>query len=95
MVTPFHLSVFCYRRWVLSTERLVNGKRVYPLFQRKMVTREHQEHNKHLNRAVSNDWGLYTFVQMLRYSAIRSLQTIAIRGTSGKEIFDNYLSDVG
>ncbi len=34
MVTPFHLSVFCYRRWVLSTERLLNGKRFYPLLQR-------------------------------------------------------------
>lgn len=34
MVTPFHLSVFCYRRWVLSTERLANGERFYPLFQR-------------------------------------------------------------
>ncbi len=34
-------------------------------------------------------------IEMLTYSAIRSLQTVAIRGTSGKEIFDNYLSDVG
>ncbi len=34
MVTPFHLSVFCYRRWVLSTEHLLNGKRLYPLLQR-------------------------------------------------------------
>ncbi len=34
MVTPFHLSVFCYRRWVLSTERLLNGERICPLFQR-------------------------------------------------------------
>jgi putative transposase len=35
------------------------------------------------------------FIDMLTYSAIRSLQTVAIRETSGKEIFDNYLSDVG
>ncbi len=62
---------------------------------RQMVMKEHKERNKHLNRAVFNDWGLYTFTEMLKYSAIRSLQTIAIRGTSGKEIFDNYLSDVG
>jgi putative transposase len=34
-------------------------------------------------------------IEMLTYSAIRSLQTVTIRGTSGKEIFDNYLSDVG
>ena len=33
--------------------------------------------------------------ELLSYSAIRSLQTVAIREMSGKEIFDNYLSDVG
>jgi putative transposase len=65
------------------------------LSQRQMVMKEHQEHNKALNRAVYNDWGLYAFVQVLTYSAIRSLQTVTIRGTSGKEISDNYLSDVG
>jgi putative transposase len=32
-----------------------------------MVMKEHQERNKHLNRAVFNDWGLYTFTQMLTY----------------------------
>lgn len=37
------------------------------LSQRQMVMREHQERNKHLNRAVFNDWGLYTFTQMLIY----------------------------
>jgi putative transposase len=37
------------------------------LSQRQMVTKEHMERNKHLNRAVFNDWGLYTFVQMLTY----------------------------
>jgi len=37
------------------------------LSQRQMVTREHVERNKHLNRAVYNEWGLYTFMQMLRY----------------------------
>jgi putative transposase len=31
------------------------------------VMREHKERNKHLNRLVFNDWGLYTFVQMLTY----------------------------
>jgi hypothetical protein len=60
-----------------------------------MVMKKHAERNKYLNRAVFNEWGLYTFVQMLTYSAIRSLQTVVIRGTSGKENFDNYLSDVG
>jgi putative transposase len=32
-----------------------------------MVMREHKERNKHLNRAVYNDWGLYAFLQMLLY----------------------------
>src|SRR5262249_17789564 len=33
------------------------------LSQRQMVMKEHAEHNKHFNRAVFNDWGLYGFVQ--------------------------------
>lgn len=37
------------------------------LSQRQMVMKEHQVRNKRLNRAVFNDWGLYTFVQMLTY----------------------------
>lgn len=37
------------------------------LSQRQMVTKVNQERNKHLNRAVFNEWGLYTFVQMLSY----------------------------
>ena len=45
---------------------------VYPtvvgdLSQRQMVMKEQTERNKHLNRAVYNDWGLYSFTQMLRY----------------------------
>jgi IS605 OrfB family transposase len=40
------------------------------LSQRQMVMREHAEHNKHLNRAVFNDWGLYSFVQMLVYKCL-------------------------
>ncbi|MBV9691980.1 MAG: transposase [Ktedonobacteraceae bacterium] len=40
------------------------------LSQRQMVTKEHRERNKHLNRAVFNEWGLYTFVQMLRYKCV-------------------------
>src|SRR6266487_1875029 len=39
------------------------------LSQRQMVTKEHQEKNRHRNRAVYNDWGVYGFVQMLVYSA--------------------------
>jgi putative transposase len=37
------------------------------LSQRQMVMKEHEARNKHLNRSVFNDWGLYTFTQMLTY----------------------------
>jgi putative transposase len=37
------------------------------LSQRQMVTKQHVERNKHLNRAVYNEWGFYTFMQMLAY----------------------------
>ncbi len=37
------------------------------LSQRQMVTKEHQARNKHLNRAVFNEWGLYSFIEMLKY----------------------------
>jgi putative transposase len=37
------------------------------LSQKQMVMKEHKEHNKQLNRAVYNDWGLYTFICMLQY----------------------------
>ncbi|HEY4036248.1 MAG TPA: transposase [Ktedonobacteraceae bacterium] len=37
------------------------------LSQRQMVTKAHHEKNKYRNRAVYNDWGLYTFIEMLTY----------------------------
>jgi putative transposase len=40
------------------------------LSQRQMVMRARKERNKHLNRAVFNDWGLYTFIQMLLYKCV-------------------------
>ncbi len=40
------------------------------LSQRQMVMKQHQERNKHLNRAVFNDWGLYTFLEMLKYKCV-------------------------
>ena len=40
------------------------------LSQRQMVTKEHAERKKHLNRAVYNDWLLYTFIQMLVYKCV-------------------------
>ena len=35
-----------------------------------MVMKEHTEHQKALHRAVYNDWGLYSFVQMLAYKCL-------------------------
>jgi putative transposase len=55
------------------------------LSQRQMVTKAHQERNKHLNRAVFNDWGLYTFIQMLTYKCQlygKDLQFLDERNTS-------------
>jgi len=46
---------------------------------------EHQERNKYLNRSVYNDWGLYAFMQMLIYSAIRSLETATSGGRAAKK----------
>jgi putative transposase len=40
------------------------------LSQRQMVTNKHHEKNKYRNRAVYNDWGLYTFIQMLTYKCL-------------------------
>lgn len=40
------------------------------LSQRQMVMKKHKEHNKQLNRAIFNDWMLYTFVQMLVYKCV-------------------------
>jgi putative transposase len=55
------------------------------LSQRQMVMKEHVERNKHLNRSVFNDWGCYTFVQMLVYKCLlygKDLQIISERDTS-------------
>ena len=55
------------------------------LSQRQMVMKEHQERNKHLHRAVFNDWGLYTFIQMLTYKCPlygKDLQFLDERNTS-------------
>lgn len=55
------------------------------LSQRQMVMKQHQERNKHLNRAVFNEWGLYTFMQMLTYKCQlygKDLQFLDERNTS-------------
>ena len=43
-----------------------------------MVMKEHTEHLKGLHRAVYNDWGLYTFVQMLRYKCLLAGKTLEL-----------------
>ncbi|HEV8194898.1 MAG TPA: transposase [Ktedonobacterales bacterium] len=58
------------------------------LSQRQMVTKAHkahQEKNRHLHRAVFNDWGLYGFVRMLEYKcphAGKKLEIIEERHTT-------------
>jgi putative transposase len=55
------------------------------LSQRQMVMKQHQERNKHLNRSVFNDWGLYLFLQMLTYKCQlhgKDLQFLDERNTS-------------
>ena len=39
------------------------------LSSRQMVTKQHVDRNKSLNRAVYNEWGVYTFTQMLEYKS--------------------------
>lgn len=54
------------------------------LSQRQMVMK-HQDRKKHLNRAVFNDWGVYTFIQMLTYKCQlygKDLQFLDERNTS-------------
>ncbi|HLI91023.1 MAG TPA: transposase [Ktedonobacteraceae bacterium] len=55
----------------LIAHRLVESTVVIgELSQRQMVMNKHAERNKHLNRAIYNDWGLYGFVQMLLYKCL-------------------------
>jgi putative transposase len=48
------------------------------LSQRQMVTSAHQEKNRHRNRAVYNEWGLYSFMQMLVYKCVRYGKVLVI-----------------
>ncbi|GHO67357.1 hypothetical protein KSC_062490 [Ktedonobacter sp. SOSP1-52] len=55
------------------------------LSQRQMVTKQHVERNKHLNRAVYNEWGLYAFLEMLKYKCVlygKELHFLDERNTS-------------
>ena len=70
----------------LIAHRLVESTVVIgDLSQRQMVTKVHQEKNRHLHRAVFNDWGLYSFVRMLEYKcqhAGKKLELIDERHTT-------------
>jgi putative transposase len=70
----------------LIAHRLVESTVVIgDLSQRQMVTKAHQEKNRFRNRAVFNDWGLYSFVRMLDYKcqhAGKRLERIDERYTS-------------
>jgi putative transposase len=61
----------------LISHRLVESTVVIGgLSQRQMVTKEHTKHQKALHRAVYNDWGLYSFVQMLAYKCVLAGKTL-------------------
>jgi IS605 OrfB family transposase len=64
--TP-HSATMLQKRPTNRVERTVV---IGDLSQRQMVLKEHRERNKHLNRAVFNDWLLYTFVQTLVYKCM-------------------------
>jgi putative transposase len=56
----------------LMASRLVESTVVIgDLSQRQMAMKAHQEKNRHRNRAVFNDWGLYRLTQMLEYKCLR------------------------
>ena len=70
---------------LIATKLVERTVVVGDLSQRQMVIKEHQERNKSLNRSVYNDWGLYTFLQMLSYKcqlAGKDLQIVDERNTS-------------
>ncbi|MBE3558840.1 MAG: IS200/IS605 family element transposase accessory protein TnpB [Ktedonobacteraceae bacterium] len=63
----------------LITHKLVERTVVVgDLSQRQMVMAEHQKRNKTLNRMVYNDWGLYGFVQMLRYKCLKAGKALVV-----------------
>ncbi len=70
----------------LIASRLVESTVVIgDLSQRQMATKAHQEKNRQRNRAVFNDWALYSFVRMLEYKcqhAGKQLHRIDERYTS-------------
>jgi putative transposase len=62
-----------------------NGNSSAPYPTRQMVMKQHQDRNKYLNRAVFNEWGLYTFLCMLTYKCQlygKDLQFLDERNTS-------------
>jgi putative transposase len=70
---------------IIATKLVERTVVVGDLSQKQMVTNEHREHNKYLNRAVYNDWCLYTFIQMLKYKCQRhgkELQILDERNTT-------------
>src|SRR5215469_1351950 len=70
---------------IIATKLVERTVVVGDLSQKQMVTSEHREHNKYLNRAVYNDWCLYTFIQMLKYKCQRhgkELQILDERNTT-------------
>ncbi len=69
----YHIGGFKGTRWYNKQLDRIRSKQ------------EHKERNEQLNRAVFNDWGLYTFLQMLTYKCLlygKDLQFLDERNTS-------------
>ena len=69
----------CIKQVISSLDLLVESTVVIgDLSQRQMVTKEHTEYQKALHRAVYNDWGLYSFVQMLTYKCLLAGKALVV-----------------
>ncbi len=78
----YHIGGFKGAKWYNKQLDKIRSKRakcqkkfertvvIGDLSQRQMVMQEHGERNKYLNRAVYNDWGLSSFVEMLVYKCV-------------------------
>jgi len=95
MKRNFHVRFWIGSRGVIL--RLTVTVVVGDLSQRQMVTSQHHEKNKARNRAVYNDWGLYTFIQMLTYKCLlygKELVILDERNTSKMCSGCEYLQDM-
>ena len=68
------------RRMVESTVVIgdLSQRQMVTKAHKEMVTKAHKEKNRYRSRAVFNDWGLYRFVQMLKYKCLHAGKRLEI-----------------